>query len=75
MSCQIRVLLALGLGFAALCTHAAGANTSRPPDVKVARFLANSQIELASGGNKAILRLGEHLGSWTFCRVGSRKFP
>ena len=69
MSRQIRVLLVLGLGFAALCTHAAEANTFRPPDVKVARFLANSQIELASGGNKAILRLGEHLGFWTFVEL------
>ncbi|HKW30803.1 MAG TPA: hypothetical protein VJT54_15835 [Verrucomicrobiae bacterium] len=66
MSYRIRVLLAFGLGFAALCTHAVEVNTPRPPDVKVVRFLANSQIELVAGGNKATLQLGEHLGPWTF---------
>jgi hypothetical protein len=59
----------LGLGFAAFCTYAAEANTPRPPDVRSARFLANSQIEIVAGGNKATLRLGEHLGSWTFVEL------
>ena len=69
MCYRIRILLMLGLGFAAFCTYAAEANTPRPPDVKIARFLANSQIELVAGGNKATLRLGEHLGSWTFVEL------
>jgi hypothetical protein len=78
VSYLIRVLLALGLGFAALCTHAAEVNTPRPPDVKVARFLANSQVELVVGGNRATLHLGEHLGSWTFVELvpeKSAEFP
>ena len=64
-----KVLLAIALGFIGVCGHAAEVNTPPLPDVKVARFLANSEAELVVGGSKATLHLGEHLGSWTFVEL------
>jgi hypothetical protein len=66
---HFRVLLAFALGFIGACGYGAEVNTPPPPDVKVARFLANSEAELILGGTKATLHLGEHLGPWTLVEV------
>jgi hypothetical protein len=64
-----KALLALGLGFTAICGHATEVNTPRPPDIRVVRYLANSAVELVFDENKATLQLGDHVGSWTFVEL------
>ena len=69
MSNLFKVLFALAVGIAGKCGGATEVNTTPPPDIKVARFLANSEVEFAIGQSKTNLELGGHVGPWTFVEL------